>query len=83
MILFHFLNFRPNMDDTIAILNAQNKSSGVNEPVEQQVPDDTVNISILSRDESTVDEVFNDERPVCIHVTCSNCVQMRVLNLPP
>ncbi|KAL4230158.1 Nuclear pore complex protein Nup98-Nup96 [Mactra antiquata] len=54
---------RGNMDDTIAILNTQNKPSGINVPVSQHVNDDSVNISTLSRDDSLLDEVFNGERP--------------------
>ena len=59
------------MDDTIAMLNAQNKSgnrepgsSNVREPVSSG-HDDTVNISIISRDESVNDDVI-DERPVSL-----------------
>ncbi|XP_053400747.1 nuclear pore complex protein Nup98-Nup96-like [Mercenaria mercenaria] len=64
---------RPNMDDTIAMLNAQNKSSSAREPVSSSTrepvnsgpsQDDTVNISIISRDESVNDDVIIDERPM-------------------
>jgi hypothetical protein len=57
------------MDDTIAMLNAQNKATSNREPVSSGTrepgQDDTVNISIISRDESINDDVI-DERPVSL-----------------
>lgn len=60
------------MDDTIAMLNTRSQStSGAvtsSDPVismgEQRSLNDTVNISIISHDESTKEDTFIDERPV-------------------
>ncbi len=55
------------MDDTIAILNAHNRSSSIADPpVMQKSQNDTVNISIISHDDSNTEEINVDERPVRI-----------------
>ena len=57
------------MDDTIAILNARNKPGPSTESpavTSSMSPEKTVNISIISRDESNNDDDVINERPVSI-----------------
>ncbi|WAQ99160.1 NUP98-like protein [Mya arenaria] len=57
---------RSDMDDTIALLNARNKSGPTIEPpvIQQQSPNESVNISIISRDESNNEDDIVNERPM-------------------
>ena len=65
VLSFVFSSGQSNIDDTIAILNARNKYANDGPEVEygHTSHNDSVNISIISRDESGND-VSVDERPV-------------------